>query len=143
VDICSFPGEIKDGELYWRGSSDMKCGLAAMVNHQKLIEQLKTKLGTEVTIETLVDLPAVSNNENNPLIKMVYSVFGINKSMEGFPKSLSYLTDGSVLQSANRGVPTIILGPGQPEMAHHTDEYCHTEKLENAVEIYKNIMLKG
>jgi succinyl-diaminopimelate desuccinylase len=35
----------------------------------------------------------------------------------------------------------VILGPGQPEMAHQTDEYCFVENLERAVEIYKNIIL--
>ncbi len=113
-----------------------------MVDHQKLLAQLKTKLGTEVIIETLVNLKAVSSNENDPFIQMVYSVCGINGDTGDFPKSLPYLTDGSVLQSAYDGVPTIILGPGQPEMAHQTDEYCYTEKLGQAVEIYTNIILK-
>jgi succinyl-diaminopimelate desuccinylase len=74
---------------------------------------------------------------------MVYSVCGINSDTEGFPKSMPYLTDGSVLQPAYGGVPTVILGPGQPEMAHQTDEYCYVAKIEQAVEIYKNIILKG
>ena len=39
-------------------------------------------------------------------------------------------------------VPTIVLGPGQPEMAHQTDEYCYIQKLEQAVDIYKDIILK-
>lgn len=113
------------------------------INHQELILQLKKELGDEVSIETLVDLKAVSSNENDPFVQMVYSVCGISQGDEGFPKSLPYLTDGSVLQPAYNGVPTIILGPGQPEMAHQTDEFCYTENLEKAVEIYKNIILKG
>jgi succinyl-diaminopimelate desuccinylase len=34
----------------------------------------------------------------------------------------------------------IILGPGQPEMAHQTDEYCYINKIEKSVEIYKKII---
>jgi succinyl-diaminopimelate desuccinylase len=113
------------------------------VDHQKLLEKLQTELGKDVSIETLVDLQAVSSDENSPFVQMVYSACGISQGDEGFPKSLPYLTDGSVLQPAYGGVPTIILGPGQPEMAHQTDEFCYTAKLEQAVEIYKNIILKG
>ena len=115
----------------------------AKVSHQLLLEKLQTELGDEVSIETLVDLQAVSSNENDPFVQMVYSVCGITAGKEGFPKSLPYLTDGSVLQPAYGGVPTIILGPGQPEMAHQTDEFCYLENLEQAVNIYKNIILKG
>tara|TARA_R110002050_G_scaffold300778_1_gene472535 strand:- start:3490 stop:4623 length:1134 start_codon:yes stop_codon:yes gene_type:complete len=112
------------------------------IDHQKLLKQLKAELGDEVAIETLVDLKAVSSDENDPFVQMVYSVCGISKGAEGYPKSLPYLTDGSVLQAAYNGVPTIILGPGQPEMAHQTDEFCYTAKIEEAVEIYKNIIFK-
>lgn len=113
------------------------------VNHEKLLRELNLFLGVEVTIETLVNLQAVSTDENNPFVKMVYSHCGILRNNEGFPKSLPYLTDGSVLQVAYNNAPTIILGPGQPEMAHKTDEFCYTENLVRAVEIYKNIILKG
>jgi succinyl-diaminopimelate desuccinylase len=41
------------------------------------------------------------------------------------------------------GVPTVILGPGEPEMAHQTDEFCYIQKIEEAVMIYKNIILKN
>lgn len=113
------------------------------VNHQSLLRELKLFLGDEVTVETLVNLQAVSTDENNPFVKMVYSHCGILSNDEGFPKSLPYLTDGSVLQVAYNNAPTIILGPGQAEMAHKTDEFCYTENLVRAVEIYKNIISKG
>ena len=35
--------------------------------------------------------------------------------------------------------PTIILGPGEPEMAHKTDEFCYLPKIELAVEAYTAI----
>ncbi len=113
------------------------------VDHGKLLDQIKKELGDEVSVEKLVDLVAVSSNNDDPFVRMVYSVCGITASAEGYPKSLPYLTDGSVLQPAYGGVPTIILGPGQPEMAHQTDEFCYTENLDRSVEIYKNIILNG
>ncbi len=112
------------------------------VDHQKLLNNLKKELGDEVSIETLVDLKAVSSNENDPFVQSVYAACNIRKGAGGFPKSMPYLTDGSVLQPAYGGVPTIILGPGQPEMAHQTDEFCYIKNIEQAVNIYKRIILK-
>ena len=100
-------------------------------------------LGKEVKIETLVDLKAVSSDENHPFVQMVYAACKIENKPDNFPISMPYLTDGSVLQSAYGGVPTIILGPGQPEMAHQTDEFCYVANLEQSVEIYKKIILSN
>lgn len=111
-------------------------------DHKEFLHKLKKELGDEVAIEVLVDLPAISSDENADFVTMVYEACGIASDADGFPKSLPYLTDGSVLQKAYAGVPTIILGPGQMEMAHQTDEFCYVDKLEKAVEIYKNILLK-
>ena len=111
-------------------------------DHNGLLEELQKELGGEINIETLADLPAVSSDEKDPFIRMVYKACGISKVDKDLPLSLPYLTDGSVLQKAFNYVPTVILGPGQPEMAHQTDEFCYTSRLKQAVEIYKNIILR-
>jgi succinyl-diaminopimelate desuccinylase len=113
------------------------------VNHQNLLDRLKRELGKDVSIEVLVDLPAVSSSESSTFVQQIYSACGIEAGTGGFPKSLPYLTDGAVLQPAYGDAPTVILGPGQPEMAHQTDEYCFIENLERAVEIYKKIIKAG
>lgn len=113
------------------------------IDHQILLRRLQKELGEEVSIKVIADLLAVASKENDPFVQMVYSACGAASADEGFPKTLPYLTDASVLQPFYGGIPTIILGPGQPEMAHQTDEFCYIEKLEQAVEIYKNIILNG
>jgi succinyl-diaminopimelate desuccinylase len=112
-------------------------------DHKTLIGRLNTELGEKIDIEVLVDLPAVSSDESDAFVQLVYQACGIQPGETGFRKALPYLTDGAVLQPAFGGAPTVILGPGQPEMAHQTDEYCFTENIIKATEIYKNIILKG
>lgn len=112
------------------------------VDHDKLLAKIKDELGEEVSIETLTDLIAVSTEEKDPFVQRVYNACGISENTPGYPKALPYLTDGSVLQGAYGGIPTVILGPGQPEMAHQTDEFCYIDKIEKVVEIYTNILLK-
>jgi succinyl-diaminopimelate desuccinylase len=114
----------------------------SMIDHKKILDKITSEFGSGTSFETLVDLKPVSNDETHPFIQLVYAVCGVSKTDNGYPKTLPYLTDGSVLQRVFNMVPTVVLGPGQPEMAHQTDEYCYIQKLEEAVDIYKNIILR-
>lgn len=112
------------------------------LDHKKVLKNLAQKLGKETVLEILVNLKAVSTSGNDPFVQLVYDVCGVDQSDNRFPLSLPYLTDGSVLQAHYNGSPTIILGPGEPEMAHRTDEFCYIQKLEESVNLYKKIILK-
>ncbi len=112
------------------------------LKHSEILKRLSLELGEEVLIEKLVDLMPVSSFESAPFVQLVYSVCGVEPEKGVFQKSLPYMTDGAVLQQLYGGVPTVILGPGQPEMAHQTDEFCYISKIEEAVTIYRNIILK-
>jgi succinyl-diaminopimelate desuccinylase len=113
------------------------------ISHSEIIERLWQELGKEVTIKKLVDLPPVSSSESSPFVQMVYEVCEVDMEKGVKQKSLPFMTDGSVLQQFYGGVPTVILGPGQPEIAHQSDEFCYAGRIEEAVIIYKNIILKN
>lgn len=111
------------------------------IRHPSILQRLMRELGEEVSLETLVDLNPVSTMEADPFVQLVYKVCKAEKVSEPWPKSLPYVTDGSVLQPFYGGVPTIILGPGEPGMAHQTDEFCYIETIKQSVSIYKSIIL--
>jgi succinyl-diaminopimelate desuccinylase len=111
------------------------------VNHSKILKTLTEKIGNEAAIETLVDLKPVFTPENDPFVQMVYDTCKAERLRDRLPKALPYLTDGAVLQTLYNNAPVIILGPGEPEMAHQTDEFCYIDKLERAEKLYKNIIL--
>ena len=113
----------------------------SMIDHKSIIETLLQKLGEDVVLETLVDLNPVLTRESDPFVQLVYDICLTDRQDDSWSRSLPYLTDGSVLQAFYGGVPTIVLGPGEPGMAHQTDEYCSIEKLKQSVSIYKNIIL--
>jgi succinyl-diaminopimelate desuccinylase len=112
------------------------------VNHNDVLKKIASEILEEGVIEKMVDLQPVSSPADNPFIQLVYTVCGIERISPGFPLALPYLTDGAVLQRYYGNAPTVILGPGEPEMAHRTDEYCYTDKLEESVKIYKEIISK-
>lgn len=111
-------------------------------NHKNIIGKIKEIIGNEADIETIVDMNPVYANEKDSFMDLLYSICGIDKTSPGFPLALPYLTDGAVLRKFFGNVPTVILGPGEPGQAHKTDEYCHIDKLERSVSIYKEIISK-
>ena len=56
------------------------------------------------------------------------------------PGCVSYFTDASIFTPAFDTVPTVILGPGEPTVAHMTDEYCEVKKLQDSVGIYAELI---
>ena len=71
------------------------------------------------------------------------SVFDVMTPMLGAPPrpargDLLHRCRGS--QSSLQQSPTVILGPGEPQMAHQTDEYCVLDRIEQSVAAYQEII---
>ncbi len=113
------------------------------LENQQALQILKETLGEEVTIEEMVNLNAISTAETHPFMKLVSEVCAFDYTKKGVKKAASFLTDASVLTPWLDNAPTVILGPGEPEMAHQTDEYCYVDKITESVMLYKKIIIKN
>lgn len=92
--------------------------------------QVAALAGGATTIETMIDLPAVSTDPADPRAARVAAELG----HAGAPGYASYFTDASVLVPAlrdpDRGDPAVLVyGPGDPELAHVTDETCSAANI--------------
>ena len=45
-----------------------------------------------------------------------------------------------MLKDAYRDIPMVVLGPGEPQLAHQTDEYCLVDRIEQAADIYSELI---
>jgi succinyl-diaminopimelate desuccinylase len=106
---------------------------------EETIRYLENTLGPEVDINSVLDLDAVSTDPDNEWIQEVSAILSSRSSKPTPPKGLPYFTDAAVLTPAFDSVPTIILGPGEAEMAHKKDECCSISRLSEAVQIYTEI----
>ncbi|GAA4236180.1 succinyl-diaminopimelate desuccinylase [Streptosporangium album] len=102
-------------------------------DHAELRERLRKELGGETSLEVLTDLPAVWTDPDDPFVR---ALLAAGASPPGDHPAASYFTDASVLTTACGAPPIVICGPGEPEQAHVTDEYCEIPRIEKAVEIY-------
>ncbi|MCF8128297.1 MAG: M20 family metallopeptidase [Deltaproteobacteria bacterium] len=111
------------------------------VEHDVLMEEIKAKLGSDIEIKRLIDLPGISTAPDDPWIARVLDIMARVEGTRPEPGYVNYFTDASVLTSAMNNPPTLILGPGEPSQAHQTNEYCVVEKIGRAAEFYLEIAL--
>ncbi len=108
-------------------------------NADQIHRSLQDHLGPEIGLKKRTDAPAVASDPNDPWVRYVFGVMGRFIDETPIPRGVTYFTDASALTAAFGNIPTVILGPGEPGMAHKTDEYCHLSKIEAATEAYSEI----
>jgi succinyl-diaminopimelate desuccinylase len=110
------------------------------VNHRALLDELTRQLSPEVGLETLMDLEAVYTSPENAWMQSVFEVMTPFLGAPPAPRVATYFTDAAALNQAYGNPPTVILGPGEPQMAHQTDEYCVLDRIEQSVAAYEEII---
>jgi succinyl-diaminopimelate desuccinylase len=109
-------------------------------DHAALLGRIRALLGDAAEVRTHTDVAAIYSD---PAQAWVQHVFDITASAVGTrpePRAATYFTDGAVLRNVYRDVPMLVLGPGQPELAHQTDEYCLVDRIEQAVDVYHELI---
>ena len=109
------------------------------VRHAPLRAELQRRLGSEVQLETLVDLEGVRTREDDAFVQRVCEVVGKVTGERAVPGAATYFTDASVLTPAYGGIPTVVIGPGEMALAHQTDEHCRVGRIEQAFAAYVDI----
>ncbi len=112
------------------------------INHNKIKDEITHYLKPEIeNMSTIIDLDAVWTKEDHYWVQKVFDICKHHVGQEILPRGANYFTDACAFKSAsNSNIPVLILGPGEPELAHQSDEYCYISRIEQAVGIYKDIM---
>jgi succinyl-diaminopimelate desuccinylase len=106
------------------------------VDKKRLMERFEAATGGEIAFDIKGTSDPVWTDPDNPWIGemavLTKEITGVASPIGG----ATYFTDAAALKPAMGNPPTIILGPGEPDMAHQTDEFCYVDKIEQAEEIY-------
>ncbi|QWE23500.1 M20 family metallopeptidase [Polynucleobacter sp. AP-Jannik-300A-C4] len=109
-------------------------------SHSHIYGCLCKALGPTVQLDTIIDIEGVFTPANDPWMEQVFEHCTKINGIRPVEKTVSYFTDASALKSAIGNPPTVILGPGQPEMAHQTDEFCYVDKIKDATQLFANLI---
>jgi succinyl-diaminopimelate desuccinylase len=109
------------------------------MDHEALLERLKQALG-EAELDVFSNLPAVWTPPDNDWVQRLFELCRAASGERPEPRTATYMTDAANLLKVYAGAPTVVLGPGEPRMAHQTDEYCSMERIRQAVSLYEAIV---
>jgi succinyl-diaminopimelate desuccinylase len=109
------------------------------IRHADLRAELVRQLGPEVELETILDLESVFTEPAHPWVQEVFEITRPFLSEAPQPRVATYFTDAAALNVAYSTPPTVILGPGEAQMAHQTNEYCVVDRVAESVSIYEEI----
>lgn len=110
------------------------------MDHAALLARLRALLGEDAELDTFSDLPAVWTAPDAEWMQRVFAICTPFLSAAPGVRTATYMTDAANLRKIYGAVPTVVLGPGEPQMAHQTDEYCSMERIRQSVAIYERII---
>lgn len=109
--------------------------------HDDVVAELSSHLQpAEYSLQRLLDLPSVWTDPSHPWISAVLARLAQRSGAPAPLRGASYFTDSCVLGPASGNAPVLILGPGDPKMAHQTDEYCDIAQIDEALAIYDDLL---
>jgi succinyl-diaminopimelate desuccinylase len=109
-------------------------------SHAHIYGCLCKALGPSIRLDTIIDIEGVFTPANDPWMAKVFDFCEKINGVRPIEKTVSYFTDASALKPVIGNPPTVILGPGQPEMAHQTDEFCYVEKITDATQLFSDLI---
>ena len=110
------------------------------MDHAVVLKRLRDLLGDEAELDVFQDMPAVWTEPEHAWMQRVYEICAKTLNEKPEPRTVSYNSDAGNFLKTWRGAPTVILGPGEPSMAHQTDEYCRMSRIRESVAIYEDII---
>ena len=109
------------------------------MDHAALRAQLQALLG-DAELDVFSDLQPVWTEPEQVWMQRVFEICNAELGAAPEVATASYMTDAANLLKVYRGAPTVVLGPGEPQQAHQTDEYCSMEKIRQAVALYEALI---
>lgn len=110
-------------------------------DHKQIWGSLCSRMGPGIGLQTLLDVGSVYTNPDDPWMQSVFARCQPCFDAPLRPKTISYFTDAAALRGPLGQPPTVILGPGEPRMAHQTDEFCYVARIVEAEKLFRHIIL--
>jgi succinyl-diaminopimelate desuccinylase len=95
---------------------------------------------SDLELEELLYRPAFVTGDNERIVITAHDAIKSVTGEEPHKITLSFFSDGAFI--ATSSIPTLIIGPGDPSLAHKANEHVSLSKVEESVKIYCEIARK-
>ncbi len=109
-------------------------------DHAAVFQCLCQVLGPQIHLRSLLDVGSVYTEADDPWMQRVLALCTARSGRPNPPRTVSYFTDAAALRGPLGSPPIVILGPGEPGMAHQTDEYCQVEHIQEATALFTDLI---
>jgi len=118
-------------------------------DHVKIIAQIEEKIkeleqripNFKATIKVMNDLPAAETAPDNPTVLRFQAAASEAAGRNVETKVMTFATEACIFVPELH-VPTIVLGPGDPKLAHQPNEFVEINKMADAARIYAHAAVK-
>src|SRR5258706_489834 len=110
------------------------------MDHAALRAKLQRMRGTEAELGVFGDRTAVWTEPQEDGVRRVFEITGRTLGGKPEPPAQPYNPDAGNLLKVYKGPPAVVLGRGEPQLAHQTDEYCSMERIRQSVAIYEELI---
>jgi succinyl-diaminopimelate desuccinylase len=112
----------------------------AGMDHSVVLNNIKKLLGSDAELDVFSDMNAVWTEPQHEWVQRVFEITGKHLGARPQPRAQTYNTDAGNLLKVYKGVPAVVLGPGEAAQAHQTDEFCSMERIRQSVAIYEDLI---
>jgi len=109
-------------------------------SHPALLAEIQELFGPAATIAKLTDFEGFSTDPSDPALQPLMDILAERQGRRSAAAGAPYFTDASALVPALDNVPTVVIGPGETEQCHRTDEFCYVERINEAFDIYRALI---
>ncbi|MDR1684970.1 MAG: M20 family metallopeptidase [Desulfovibrio sp.] len=109
-------------------------------DHADLARSVAETAGPDAQIEVVYDAPSVWTAPDLPWCARVRALTRAVTGVEPEVRCADFFTDAASARAVFPQLPICILGPGDPALAHVTDEFCPVEQIRAALRIYKALI---
>jgi succinyl-diaminopimelate desuccinylase len=111
------------------------------IDHVHLCSSLQALLAPRgARVRQIVDTASLYTEPANEWVQQVFEECTPYVGERPAPRIITFSTDGADLKRGFGGPPAVVLGPGEPTLAHQTDEWCSMERIGQSTELFSRLM---
>ncbi|MBC8023332.1 MAG: M20 family metallopeptidase [Burkholderiales bacterium] len=112
------------------------------IDHVHLCKSLAALVAPRgATVRKIVDTPPLYTEPQDEWVQRVFDSCAPFLGERPAPRTITFSTDGADLKRGFGGaIPAVVLGPGEPKLAHQTDEWCSMTRIDQSVDLFRNLI---